>query len=211
MNALTDLLPPGFLAEFITGMIVNFRIAGLALVFGLALGLPLAYARAHGGFLNAVSSPFVALMRAAPTFVLMFFILNAIPPGATLFGAPFELSGEMIVALSLAPYSAAFVTDSGVDALKQMRTDSHLGALLFFPNVTRAFFVMVMSSSAGAAINVQEGISVILRHTAHLPTLNEKLLIFAIGIILFSIPLQLGFAALNLLRSRLGRGAPEAA
>lgn len=211
MNWMTDKLPEGFLAEFLSGMLVNFEIAGLSILFGLVLGLMFTAALARGGIAKAMVSPFVALMRAAPTFVLMFFILNAIPRDATLFGQPFALSGAMIVALSLTPYSAAFVADSGLDAWRQMKTDSHEGALLFLPNITRAFFVLVMSSSAGAAIGVPEGITVILRHTAHLASLGDKLWIFVVGIVLFSIPLQLGFFLLNQLRGRLAVRAAKAA
>jgi len=211
MNWLTDKLPEGFLGEFISGMLVNFEIAGLSILFGLVLGLLFTAALARGGIAKVAVSPLVALMRAAPTFVLMFFILNAIPRDATLFGYPFALSGAMIVALSLTPYSAAFVADSGLDAWRQMKTDSHEGALLFLPNITRAFFVLVMSSSAGAAIGVPEGITVILRHTAHLASLSDKLLIFAVGILLFSIPLQFGFFVLNRLRSKLALKAAKPA
>lgn len=195
---MSNMLPPDFLSDFVTGMIVNFEIAGLSIVAGLALGLLFAYARDRGGFAGAVASPIVALMRAAPTFVLMFFILNALPKDGAL-----QLSGVMIVALSLVPYSASFVADTGVDAIRDMRGDSKHGALLFLPNVMRAFFVLVMASSAGAAIGVPEGITVILQHTQHLPTLGDKLLIFVTGIVLFSIPLQIGFGILNLVRRRL--------
>lgn len=198
MSMFGSLLPPEFLPEFLAGMIVNFQIAGVAIAIGLAVGLLFALARVRGGVAGAVVAPIVSLMRAAPTFVLMFFFLNALPQDSS-----FQISGLMIVALSLVPYSAAFVADSGVDAIRDMRVDSRHGALLFLPNVTRAFFVLVMSSSAGAAIGVPEGITVILRHTEHLPTLGDKLLMFAIGIVLFSIPLQAGFALLNLVRRRL--------
>ena len=40
---------------------------------------------------------------------------------------------------------------------------------------------------------------------AILPSLGDKLFMFVTGIVLFSIPLQLGFAALNLVRKRLSR------
>jgi hypothetical protein len=144
-------------------------------------------------------------MRAAPTFVVMFFLLNIIPPDATLFGLPAAPSPLMTVALSLVPYSASYVADNGVEALKQLRAGSPLGALLFLPNVTRAFFVLVMSSSAGAAIGVTEGIAVILREAEQMPTLGDKLVLFGIGILFFGIALQAGFALVRLLQRRLGR------
>ena len=64
-----------------------------------------------------------------------------------------------------------------------------------------------MSSSAGAAIGVTEGISVILRQAELLPALGDKLVLFAIGIVLFGIPLQAGFALMRWLQRRLGRAA----
>jgi hypothetical protein len=110
----------------------------------------------------------------------------------------------MTVALSLVPYSAAYAADAGVEALQQWRRGSHLGALLFLPNMTRAFFVVVMSSGAAAAIGVTEGISVILRQAELLPSLGERLVLFAIGILMFGIPLQIGFAFIRWLQRALG-------
>ena len=86
-------------------MAVNFEIAAIAIAFGLAAGHA---ARGDPRLRRlspaAVAASLVALMRAAPTFVVMFFLLNAMPRDATLFGVPFALSGVMTVALSLVPY-----------------------------------------------------------------------------------------------------------
>lgn len=207
MNILPQQLADDFLPRFLAGMTVNFEIAALALAIGLALGLLLALGRQRGGVAGAITTSAVSLMRAAPTFVVMFFLLNALPRGATLFGTPLAVSGVMAVALSLVPYSAAFIADAGLDALKHLRVGSTTGALLFLPNVTRAFFVLVMSSSAGAAIGVTEGITVILREAEQLPSLDERLVLFAIGIVLFGIPLQMGFVLIGLLQRHLGRRA----
>ena len=79
-----------------------------------------------------------------------------------------------------------------------------VGALLFLPNMTRAFFVVVMSSGAAAAIGVTDGISVILRQAELLPSLGGRLVLFAIGIVMFGVPLQLGFAFIRWLQRALG-------
>jgi ABC-type arginine transport system permease subunit len=205
MNPLLQRLGGDFLPTFLAGMAVNFEIAALAVVIGLLVGLPLAYARASASrSAVGVSLTLVGLMRAAPTFVVMFFLLNVIPRDAELFGVSFALSGVMTVAVSLVPYSAAYGADAGVEALQQWRRGSHLGALLFLPNMTRAFFVVVMSSGAAAAIGVTEGISVILRQAELLPSLADRLVLFAIGIAMFGIPLQLGFAFVRRLQRALG-------
>jgi ABC-type arginine transport system permease subunit len=216
MNEFLEQLSSGFLPKFLAGMLVNFQIAGIALGVGLALGLLLALGRlgkkGGGAVVAGTTATVVGLMRAAPTFVVMFFLLNAIPRDATLFGKPFALSGVMVVALSLVPYSASYVADAGLDAIRHLRDGSTQGALLFLPNITRAFFVLVMSSSAGAAIGVSEGITVILRQAERLPDFNDRLLLFAIGIIMFGIPLQLAFALIGVIQRRLGRApAPEEA
>ena len=202
---MSQLLSADFIPDLLAGMVVNFEIAAIALAVGLALGALLALARLGGGVLGAAATSLIGLMRAAPTFVVMFFLLNIIPRDATLFGIGVAPSGIMIVALSLVPYSASYVADNGAEALKQLRAGSPLGALQFLPNVTRAFFVLVMSSSAGAAIGVTEGIAVILREAVLLPSLGGKLVVFAIGILFFGITLQAGFALMRLLQRHLGR------
>src|SRR5262249_38752080 len=144
------------------------------------------------------------LMRAAPTFVMMFFLLNAIPGDATLFGYGVAPSGLVTVALSLVPYSAAYVADNGGEALRLLRGGSPLGALRFLPNIARCFVVLVMSSSTGAAIGVTEGIAVILQKAEQVSSLSEKLMLFAVGIVCFGAVLQAGFALVSLLHRRLG-------
>lgn len=198
-------ISPDFLPQLLAGMVVNFEIAAIALLVGLAVGGLLTWAKLAGGLVGAIAVTLISLMRAAPTFVVMFFLLNIIPSDATLFGVNIAPSGIMTVALSLVPYAAAYVADNGSEALKQLRDGSPLGALLFLPNVTRAYFVLVMSSSAGAAIGVSEGIAVILREAERMPTLGDKMVLFAIGIVCFGITLQAGFALMRMLQHRLGR------
>ena len=198
MNLSIDRLSPNFLPAFLAGMAVNFEIAAIALALGLILGVLLALARVNRGAAGIAAGSIVGLMRAAPTFVVMFFLLNALPRDA-------RLSGVMIVAMSLVPYAAAYVADSGVDALRQLRTGSSLACFLILPNIARAFFVLVMSSSTGAAIGVPEGVAVILRQAETLPSPGDMLVLFAIGVACFGLPLQAGFAVIRLIQRRLGR------
>jgi ABC-type arginine transport system permease subunit len=205
MNTLLRDLWTDFVPTLLSAMVTNFEISFIALALGLLLGLPLALLRDRGGAVGVgVSATIISLMRAAPTFVVMFFLLNVVRD-ISLFGVELALSGIMTVAVSLVPYSAAYVADAGVEALRQLRRGSPLGALLFLPNITRAFFVIVMSSGAAAAIGVPEGISVILREAAVLPALGDRLVVFATGIVLFGVPLQLGLAFMRWLQRELGR------
>ena len=205
MTVLVALAHSGYLAHLLAGMVVNLQIAAMALGLGLALGLPLGLMQLGGRVQRALAAPLVGLMRVAPTFVVMFFLLNVIPPDASLFGIGLALSGPMIVALSLVPYAAAYAADNGREAVVHLRFGSTDSALLFLPNVARAFFVLVMSSSAGAAIGVSEGVAVVLREAERWPTLGEKLVVFGVGVLAFGIVFQIGFALLRLLGRRLAR------
>jgi hypothetical protein len=186
-----------FLPVFLAGMSINFEIATIALVIGIALGAVLVFARLRGGALAVIAGSVVALMRAAPTFVVMFFLLNTVPQRNS-------LPGALIVALALVPYAAAYVSDNGYAAVTQWRAGSALAGFLILPNIARAFFVLVMSSSVGAAIGVHEGITVILHEAEHLHAIGDKLMLFAIGIACFGIPLQATFAATRYIQNHLG-------
>jgi len=194
-----------YVPSLLAGMVTNFEISIIALLLGLVVGIPFAALRFYGGRAGAAFAAIVvSLMRAAPTFVVMFFLLNVVRD-VSLFGIKLTMSGVMTVAVSLVPYSAAYTADSGVEALRQWHRGSPLGALLFLPNITRAFFVIVMASGAAAAIGVPEGISVMVREAALLPTLGDWLVVFAIGIVLFGVPLQIGLALMRWLQRELGR------
>lgn len=198
MTVLLDLIRSGYPADLAVAMVVNFRIAGLALAMGLLLGLPLAVALSGGRRMRHAVAPVLAVMRAAPTFVVMFYLLNVVPHDFTLAGIALAPSGPMIVALSLVPYAAAYAADNGGDALQSLRRGSLDRALLFLPNIVRAFFVLVMSSSTGAAIGVTEGVAVVLREADRWPALGDKLIVFAIGVLAFGLVFQTGFALVRL-------------
>lgn len=195
----------GFIPDLLAGMVVNFQISAIALALGLGLGLMLAWASLGGGLARRVAGGVTGLMRAAPTFVVMFFLFNVIPRGATVWGLPVAPSPLMTVALSLVPYAAAYAADNGAEALRQWRAGVPEAALLFLPNLMRAFFVMVMSSGAGAAIDVTEGIAVILREADRLPTLAQQMALFGIGIVAFGTCLQIGFALVRAAQRALSR------
>jgi hypothetical protein len=200
MKALFGSLPADFLWQVLGGIAVNLHIAVLALVGGFVLGIPLALAQIRPGLSARLAGALVALMRATPTFVVMFFLLNVIPSEMTFLSMRITVSGVTIVALSLLPYSAYYIAESGLDALNHLRRNSPATALLFLPNVGRAFFVLVMASGTAAAIGVREAIGIILRQADRTPTRLGQFALFAFGIVLFGIIFQAGFALLTVVR-----------
>src|SRR5260370_27017220 len=79
MRPLIDRLSSDFLPLFLGGMAVNFEIATIAIAVGLALRLLLALARLAGGIIARAAAAGIRLMPAAPTFVGLFFLLDALP------------------------------------------------------------------------------------------------------------------------------------
>ena len=205
MTSLTDLLASDYPADLASGMVVNFQIAAIALGLGLALGAPFVFLLLAGKLTRRLVSPLIGLMRAAPTFVVMFFLLNIIPRPYHFFGADLWMPPSLIVALSLVPYAAAYVADNGRAAIVGLRARSHTEALLFLPNLIRAFTVLVMSSSTGVAIGVNEGVAVVLREAERMPTLGGQMLFFAFGVLAFGAVFQIGFAIVRVMMRHLSR------
>ncbi len=177
--------------------------AAMALGMGCLVGAPLAIAWTIRGPINLLPNAVVQLLRAAPTFVVMFFLFNILPHRVMLFGASLVISRKFTVALSLLPYSASVIAESGAEALRQWRLGSPLAALLLLPNLARIYFVLVMSSGSAAAIGVREGISTILRQADQFQTIGDRLWVFAIGVLSYGLILQGGFLGVQLLRSHL--------
>jgi hypothetical protein len=193
-------LPAAFLPELLRGMARDFAMAGMALGGGLALGAPLAMVWSVRNPIRLVPNVVVQLLRAAPTFVVMFFLFNILPHEIRILGIPMRITREFTVALSLVPYSASIVAENGAEAWRQWRLGSALAALLFLPNLARTYFVLVMSSGSAAAIGVKEGISVILHQADRFPDVADRLGVFAIGVFVYGLILQTGFFAVLELR-----------
>lgn len=192
-----------FLPRFVAALGVNIGIAASALACGLLLGLPLAVGCLLPGLPGRATRLLLALLRAAPSFVLMFFLLNALPQGLQL--GPWELAMTpwLAVTLSLAVYASAYVCDNAVEALQQWREGSRLAAALLPMGLVRAFFVMVLSSGFGAAVGVVESTSVTLQQIEALDDPRQRLALMALVVGLYVLLFQAIYALTGRLRDRL--------
>jgi His/Glu/Gln/Arg/opine family amino acid ABC transporter permease subunit len=196
-------LHPGFIAEFMSGLAVNFGIALWSLAGGLLLGVPIAWLRLGRGRVARLAGFAVAPMRTAPTFVVMFFLLNALPARMSLGSWEFSVTPWLSVVLSMAVYMSSYVADNAVDALHHIRVGNRAAALLFLPGLVRAFFVAVLSSSTGAAVGVVEAVTVTLREIDRLPSMGDKALLMLGVTLFFVLTFQTLYAVLDLVRRRL--------
>jgi TRAP-type uncharacterized transport system substrate-binding protein/ABC-type arginine transport system permease subunit len=173
-----------FVTAFLLGFLTNLWVGAAALMIGTALGAPLAWLRHRSRWMGRPAAGLTALLRAAPTFVVMFFLLNVMPQGITILSVPVPIPNVAVLVLALAIYITAYVSDNLLDTLRYLDAGSIGSALLFVPKMLRAFFVLVMSSSVGAAIGVQEAVTITLRQADRLPTIGSRI-VLVIGVILF--------------------------
>jgi ABC-type amino acid transport system permease subunit len=200
MHDLFSFLPSSFIPELLNGMKVNFQIAFASLIVSLFIGVLLTGVSLMGGFVGKIIAFFIALIRAMPTFLAMICFLYLIPKQIDIAGSSFSLSGIVIVILSLLPYAVAYVFDNLSESIRQWRRGQMVTSLQLLPNLSRMFFILIMSSSAGAAIGVTEGVATLLRYASRLESFQERLVLYAIGILFFGIIMQTAFASINLLR-----------
>jgi ABC-type amino acid transport system permease subunit len=192
-----------FLPELVSGFLVNLAIAFGAVLVGLAVGLPMAVLRDRVPRSHRFIWPCVRLMQAAPTYVIMYFVLSMLPRDLSLFG--FRFSGLAAVILSLSVYMASYIAENFYRALEHMHRGEREHALLFLPNLLRGFFVVVMSSGFAAAIGVSEAVSVTMREAERLHTIGPRILLFVVAITFFVAV----FSAANAVIRRLVRRLSE--
>jgi ABC-type arginine/histidine transport system permease subunit len=195
-GALTQLLQvlPAWLPAFGAGLVVNVGIAAASLALGLAAGVPLTLARAAPGWAGRGAQALLVPLRAAPTFVVMFFVLH---------GLPWALEPRWAVTLALAVYATAYVSDTAQVAWQQWREGDRGAALLWPLALLRGFYVMVLSSGFGAAVGVVEATTVTLRALESLHATGARLALMALAVALFVVLFQALYALTDRLRRRL--------
>jgi His/Glu/Gln/Arg/opine family amino acid ABC transporter permease subunit len=201
----------GFVGAFLTSFLTNIWVAAASLALGLIVGAPLAWLRHRSRWLGRLAALLTSLLRAAPTFVVMYFLLNIMPNDFDILGLVLPLPNVMLLVLALAIYAAAYVSDNLLDALRHHERGATAAALLFIPNMMRAFFVLVMASSVGAAIGVHEAVTTTLRETDRLSTIGSRIGLVIAVILFFASIMQLArLGASRLTRALSRRGSAPA-
>lgn len=199
-----SVITPEFVAAFGAGLLVNLQIAAVALALGLVVGSMLAALLLSHPVAQRIGATLLWPLRAAPTFVVMFVLLNLLPSELRIWpGGRTTMSPWWAVVLSQTAYTSAFAADVLVDALRQRRLGSPLGLVMLPTALLRAFFVVTLSSGFGAAIGVVESTAVTMRAIEALPTLSQRLTLLAAVMGFYTVCLQSLYAAVAWLRDRL--------
>ena len=200
-----------FLPDLLAGLVVNLQIAASALLLGGAVAAPMILLRLRGGLVAAAARFVGALFWAAPTFVVMFFLVNVVPERWSVAGITVDFSGFTAIVVSQAVFATAFLTDSGLEAIRHLRAGRQGSALLFLPQCASAFFIMITSSSQAAAIGVLDAVAVTLRAGERIPDIRHRLLLFLTVVLLFVLIQRMAFHLIHLGREALLRRFDAAA
>lgn len=77
------------------------------------------------------------------------------------------------------------------ESIRQWRRGQMVTALQLLPNLSRMYFILIMSSASGAAIGVTEGVATLVRYSNRVEAVDERLMIFAVGIVLLGLSCKL--------------------
>ena len=181
-----------FIGDFLLGLVTNFGVATGSLMLGGIIGGGLAFLRYRTRWAGRVASAITGLLRASPTFVVMFFLLNVSPSAISVFDTTVPIPATLVLIMALSIYSSAYVSDNLQDTLRHLDSGATGAALLLIPNTLRCFVVLVMASSTGAAIGVREAVTITLRQVERLSTTGGRIALVLAVILFFALLMHLG-------------------
>jgi hypothetical protein len=188
-----------FLPKFLQGVAVNLAMSLWALPFSIVIGWYLMKWQLSGGVLGAIAKAVLALFRAAPTFVLIFFIFNVLSFKWQVAGFHLGMSPFLAVVLSLIGFGVPYVADSSINTQRGASGEKWLMIMSW----VRGFFVMVLSSGMAAAVGVNEGMAEVLRAIEVLPTVRERLYLIAAVTVFYTVLLQTIYHLMAFTRRKL--------
>jgi TRAP-type uncharacterized transport system substrate-binding protein/ABC-type amino acid transport system permease subunit len=183
-------LPLGFIGDFLSGFVTNLWIAAASLLLGLAAGGILALLRLRRGVVGRFASAATSLCDAVPTFVAMFVLLNMLPASIAAGGYSLAVPSAGFVILTLGIHAASNISSSLPDAIRSYRAGAKGAALLFIPDATRLFVVLLLGSSIGAAIGVPDAVTATLRHADLLPDMKSRVILVIVALAMFMLLVQ---------------------
>jgi ABC-type amino acid transport system permease subunit len=174
-----------FAVDFIQAFLVNVSVGFASLLVGLVIGIPFAYVWYAGGFIAGLIGVVVGLLRASPVFVFMFLCLNILTQVIDGGSARASLTPMIALVLALSCYSISVVADTWLDLLKRYGAMTRESIMLAIPVHIRTFVILVMSTSVGAAIGVQEAVMLTLARGDTLSTRQDLIELVSVVLLFF--------------------------
>ena len=147
------------LTGFLYAFRINLEVGFYSLLGGILFGFPLTWLRVREGWSRAFAEGLLIVLRAFPVFVLMFVLLRIFSDSTHSIHMYLSNVPKFTLILALCAYSSAVVSDAAQDCWQYTQRSETVKAFLLIPNLFRIFTILVMSSSIGAAIGVQDAVA----------------------------------------------------
>lgn len=185
---------------------LNWLMAAQIMVVGYLLGSALAMARYAAKPFNTAMAPVFTVLRAAPSFVVMFFLLAVGDREQGIFNTGFRVNGIAAVVISCSVYSVMFVSDTMLANFRRNESANLIrNTITAFPSLLRCFFICFLSTAAGAAVGVPEALGTALRMANAMASSADRLALLGGVVVFFAISMQLCMALCRMLEARFLR------
>ncbi len=169
---------------FLQALAINLSVGLIVLVLGLMLGFVTAVARLGSSPIgSSLMNFFIGVLRAAPSYVLLFVALPILT-AAKMFGG--EIVLLLALFLALLAGALASCSDACVTFLQYRAQGQTKQAWLIVPNIFQTFIVAVMTSGMGAAIGVHEAVHYTLTLADTFETRMERIILVGMVILFFA-------------------------
>jgi ABC-type amino acid transport system permease subunit len=144
---------------FLYAFRINMEVGMYALLGGILFGFPLAWLHFQQGLPGIFAKGLITFLRAFPVFVLMFVLFNMLSDSTHFIHQYVDNVAKFALIMALGAYAASVISDAAQDCWKYVQQSDTAKAMLIIPNLFRIFTILVMASSIGAAIGVQDAVS----------------------------------------------------
>ena len=183
---------------------LNWYMAVQVIVIGYILGAMLAIIRYNSKFASVLLTPIFSILRYAPSFVVMFFLLALGDVESGLFNTGFRINGILAVVVSLSVYSTIFISDLAVANFHKRKSANLIRQFSeTFPGVLRCFFICFLSTAAGAAVGVPEALGTALRTVNSMTATGDRVLVLGFVAVFFAASMQVCIWFISIIERRL--------
>ncbi len=183
---------------------LNWYMAVQVIVIGYILGATLAIIRYNSKFASVLLTPIFSILRYAPSFVVMFFLLALGDVESGLFNTGFRINGILAVVVSCSVYSTIFISDLAVANFHKRNSANLIRQFSeTFPGVLRCFFICFLSTAAGAAVGVPEALGTALRIVNSMTATGDRVLVLGFVAVFFAASMQVCIWFISIIERRL--------
>ena len=166
-----------FIPAFLHAFLQNLWIGCVALIIGIALGVPFALIVHKKNFMQGVVKGLLVFLRALPVFIVMYISLGILTMTFSADNTSYLSTPVLALLIGLCFTATSGVYDASLDALRLRDAGQIDQALLIIPNIFRVFVSVASTTSVGAALGVKEAVSYSLTTAERMTSVADRVAI----------------------------------